>query len=82
MADKPDFTMPDGQEIIFDLDKISIREYRKFATGSMMSEDDDTLLAKVSGLTVEDIGNLPQPQYRLLLRAFFEKAREPLADPN
>ena len=69
-------------EITFDLEQITITEYRKFATGALLSAEDDEILARVCGRTVEWVGALSQPNYRRLAAAFFKKAREPLADPN
>ena len=71
-----------GEGIDIDLEQLTISEYRKFAQGSMLDSEDDALLAKVTGKTVEWVQGLSQPAYRRLLAAFFRKAREPLADPN
>ena len=71
-----------GIEIDFDLEKITISEHRKFARGSMLDEEDDEILAKVTGQPVEWIRDLSQVDYRRLLAGYFKKAREPLADPN
>jgi hypothetical protein len=71
-----------GIEITFDLELITITEYRKFATGALLSADDDEILARVCGQPVEWVGGLSQPSYRRLTAAFFKKAREPLSDPN
>ncbi len=74
--------MAPGPKWTIDLEKVSIREFRNFAKGTMLAEEDDAILAKATGMTVEEIGNLPQPVYRRLLRDFFQAAQEPLADPN
>ena len=71
-----------GLEITFDLERITITEYRKFATGALLSADDDEILARVCGQPVEWVGALSQPNYRRLTAAFFKAAREPLNDPN
>jgi hypothetical protein len=72
----------DGQdrEIAFDLEVVTIAEYVKFAGGILPTEGDFTLLAKVSGLTVDAIKNLSQPAYRKLVRAYFKAANS--TDPN
>jgi hypothetical protein len=69
-------------ELTFDLDAISISEYRAFAKGGLVDEKDDEVLAKVTGHPVEFFRELSQLKYRHVLRAFFRKASEPLADPN
>lgn len=69
-------------DVVIDLEKLTITEYRKFASGGMLDDQDDELLARVVGQPVEWVRGLSQPNYRKLLRAFFKKASEPLADPN
>lgn len=71
-----------GVEITFDLEKITITEHRKFSKGSMLEEEDDEILAKVAGQTVEWVRGLSQANYRRVLLGYFKKAREPLSDPN
>ncbi len=74
--------MVPGAKWTIDLEQVTIREFRNFAKGNLLSEEDDAILAKATGMTVEEIGNLPQPTYRRLLRDFFQTAQEPLNDPN
>ncbi len=69
-------------EITFDLEKITITEYRKMAKGLLLEDEDDALLARVGDVTLEWLQGLSQPKYRRYVKAFFDKAREPLADPN
>lgn len=76
-----DVTIKD-EEITIDLEQLTIAEYRKFAQGSMLDDQDDELLARVTGKTVDWVRGLSQPSYRRLLAAFFRKARDPLSDPN
>lgn len=65
-----------------DLSKVSIKEYRKLATSSVLEGQGDEILARSAGITLEQLQELSQPEYRRLLRAFFEKATQPLADPT
>ena len=77
-----DITLSDGREITFDLNKISIKEYRALFKPEQPDTEEYKLLARVSGLTADEVGNLGYDDWRRFARAFFEKAREPLADPN
>lgn len=77
-----DLTLRDGRVIVFDLYQVTRAEFVAVAGGKLTPEQDDALLARVSGLTVEEVQALPQPEWRRLALAFFRKAREPLADPN
>jgi len=75
-------TISDGRVLTVDLTKISIREYRALFAKDQPQAEEDATLAKAAGLTVEELLELSQPDYRRLVALFFEKAREPLADPN
>lgn len=77
-----DHTLPDGREITFDLGKVTRREYSALVEARLTNAQDDEIIARAAGLTVDQIGDLSQPEWRRLVRAFFKKAREPLADPN
>ena len=78
----PNITLADGREITIDLSVITIREYRALFDKKQKQEDEDATLAKVVGLTVDELLDLSQPDYRRVTEAFFKAAREPLSDPN
>lgn len=65
-----------------DLSRITIREYRALFVKEQPQAEEDATVAKAAGITVDELLELPQPEYRRLIKAFFDKAREPLADPN
>lgn len=77
-----DVTLHDGRELTIDLYAISIREYRSLFDRAQPQENEDALIAKCVGLTLEQYLDLPQPDYRRVGEAFLRRAREPLADPN
>ena len=77
---KPDFVLKDGREIFFDLDQISLEEYRAFLSPTQPDVDDDALLAKVSGLKPEEIRKLKLMEWKQFLRAFSKRAQEPAED--
>lgn len=77
-----DVTLHGGRVITIDLHRISMREYRAMVDTSQPREQGDATLAKAAGLTVEELLDLPQPDYRRLVGAVIKAAREPLADPN
>jgi hypothetical protein len=74
--------LSDGRELTADMLKISIKEYRSLFKPDQPQEEEDTLVGKVYGLTVDEVCKLTQPDYRLIIREFFRAAKEPLADPN
>ncbi len=77
-----DLTMEDGREITLDLNKITLREYRALFDRLQKPEEEDAVLCRVFGLTLEEYQTLPYPTWRKLTELFFERARSPLSDPN
>ena len=65
-----------------DLNRITIRKYRSLFDKDQPQEQEDAVIAKACGLTVDELLGLSQPEYRKLIHAFFDRAREPLQDPN
>lgn len=87
MAAKADITVEtfDGKkvELTFDLRAITMGEYRKFGSGGLLEEDDDKYLSKLTGEPAEFFRDLPQPEHRRVVRAYFKKANSPIEnDPN
>jgi hypothetical protein len=77
-----DVILSDEKEITFDLSKMTIKQYRgMFDTQEDDNKTDETL-ARVAGMTLEDLQSLPFPDYRKVARAFFTRCRQPDADPN
>lgn len=74
--------LSDGRELTADLYKISQREYRSLFDKAQPAAEEDAIVGKAFGLTADEIADMPQPDYRLVVREFFDKAKEPLADPN
>lgn len=79
---KADITLPGGREITFDLSRISEREYRTLFDRGQSIEDEDALIAKVTGLAVEELLDLSKADFKRIWAAFFKKVREPLSDPS
>lgn len=77
-----DFTLPDGRAVDFDLMQITMDEYREFSSGSLLNKQDNDLLARVTGLSAAEVGKLPQPVYRRLIKAFYKVATSPLDDTD
>lgn len=77
-----DLILGGGREVNFDLSKISEREYRTLFDRGQSIEDEDALIAKVTGLGVEELLDLSKNDFKRIWASFFKKVREPLADPN
>lgn len=77
-----DLTLHDGREITFDLNAISITEYRSVFDPAANNDVSDAVVAKASCLTVEEVRALSLVDYHRLAKAFFGRAADPLSDPN
>lgn len=65
-----------------DLNLISIKEYRRLFDDDVTLQEEDAIVSKACGMTVEDFIELPQPVYRRAVFDFFRQAREPLAESD
>ena len=76
-----DFTTKDGKEITFDLYTFTNAEYM-----DIFGDDNDgkveQLIAKATGLTVDEFNALPYPDNRKIFMLFFKKCRDVATDPN
>lgn len=62
----------------FDFSKITVREYRLLFDKTLAQDTEDELVAKVAGITKEDVQNLPFTEYRKFMKAFIEAATAPV----
>jgi len=77
-----DLTLADGREINIDLNAFTIKEWRELWTPEQSAEKEAVVLAKASGLTPDEVENLPYLDFRHLAKALLNKARDALADPT
>lgn len=76
------FTLANGTEISFDIEKITRREYRAIIDGRLSSEQENCILARVAGITENQVDDMSLPEWRRFVHAFFAAAREPVNDPK
>ena len=75
--------LSNGREITVDIGRISVREYRALFNPEQKQDDEDSTLAKVAGLAVDELLDLAQPDYRRIITAMLADAKQPLdADPS
>ena len=66
-----------------DLTKITHREWRGLFNPAQADKDGDEIIARASGLTVEEVGELNFYDFRALFKAITDKAAKPLEnDPK
>jgi hypothetical protein len=65
------------------MSKITMREYRNIFDKEQPPDEEDRTIAKVYGLSPDELIDLSFPDYKRLAAAFFDAARDPVtADPN
>ena len=77
-----DFTLSDGREVDIDLYQLTIKEWRSLSNPGQPEEEEFALIAKVIEWKVEDLEQMKQPDYELMLAAIITRARNPVSDPN
>jgi hypothetical protein len=72
-----------GKEIPeINLRNITVSEWRAMFSTSQPEHEGDEILAKVSGMKVEDIRDLPLYDYRALFQVVLSKSNKPLDETN
>lgn len=77
---KKQVKLSDGREVTIDLARITLAEHRSLFTPDQ--ENEDRLLAKVSGMSVEEFTALPICDWKLITEVYFWLVRNPVYDPN
>jgi hypothetical protein len=77
-----DFTLSDGTEITFDLDKLTYGQWKGLFDPRESDEESDQTVARVAGLEYAELKRLPFMDYKGLFNALLKRCREPLASPN
>ena len=75
-------TFPSGKKLDFDLNLVTVREFRTLFVEGNPQENEDAILAKAFGLTADDLLDFTQPDYRMAVKTFFDAAKAPLDDPK
>lgn len=74
--------LSDGRTLKADFRKITIREYRAMFEPGRPQEYEDEIVARVYGLTVEELLGMNYVDYHAIGRDFFEHVQKPLENPN
>lgn len=77
-------TLKDKTEITVDLYLISIADVRSLLEGKKNKDDkysfEDTIIAQAAGITADQLKALPFPDYRKIVKVFWDCIRDPLKD--
>lgn len=71
-----------GKEINLDLMKVQTKEWKQITKPGTTDDQEYEILSKASGLKVEELENLTQPDYRLIIDAFLRLGTQPLTNPT
>lgn len=80
-----DITLKAGKgekAITFDLYKMTYKEWQSLFDPKTPDVDSAEMIARVAGMTREELDGLPFPSYKKLLAALLKRARDPESDPN
>lgn len=78
-----DLTLSDGKEITFDLTKLTHGQWKGLLRPHKDSEKEDEIIARVTGLTIKELDDLSEREYRRIADAFVKRVISPItSDPN
>jgi hypothetical protein len=75
-----DIILGEGREVNIDLGAFTLEEYESLF--DKKGTTDKEVIAKASGLTVQEISKLSMKDWKRLVRAVIDKVKSPLSDPN
>ncbi len=83
MVEMADITLSNGREITFDLTKLKLREYRGLFDPKQKQGDEDEVISRSAGMTLDEYQDLTLYDSKQLVVAFLKTARKPVGvDPN
>jgi hypothetical protein len=72
----------DVSDVNIDLSKLTIKEWRSLRDPAQPVAEEFALIARVIGWEIEDVENIKQPDYQLLITALVARSINPISDPN
>lgn len=72
--------LADGREVTPDLNRITIREYRAVFSPKQPQDEEDATLAKVFGISVDELNAQSVTTFKRMFAAFLEAAKKPIED--
>lgn len=77
-----DVILSTGKEITFDFHCITFREWRGLFSKDEPEEISDANIARVGGLTYDDLLDMSYADHYLYMQEFWKRAKDPLKDPK
>lgn len=75
-----DFQLADGRAITFDFSRLTVRQWRALFDPKQKLDEEDALIAGACGLSVDEYLDIPLPEWRKLVAAFFEAGKRPISE--
>ena len=77
-----DVVLSGGKGIVFDLDALTYGDILGMADPMETKVRTDETIGKTAGMSLDEVKELTGRDFKKLVRAFWQKWREPLSDPN
>lgn len=82
-AKKADFVLKNGKEITFNLDELSHKDWTGLVNPRQAKSKEEEIFSRVFGMTVKELEELTEVEYRKLSKALVTRVVNPIAtDPN
>jgi hypothetical protein len=75
-------TLSDGREIAVDVSTLKVKEWRAFFNPSFSTDEEDKIVSRLSGLSVDQLQDLLRDDFRRLFDKIIELSNRPLDDPK
>jgi hypothetical protein len=75
-------TLYSGKEVTLDIMKITMREWKDVTSLGKTADEEAAIIEKVTGIKADDLTNMLQPDYRLIVDAFIRAGTQPLTNPT
>jgi hypothetical protein len=77
-----DYTLPNGDEVTFDLDKLTFGEWQDLRSPVFARKKEVEILCKITGLDEKTIKSMTMNEAKRFYNALVDKAMKPLDDPK
>ena len=71
-----------GKEVEVDLMKATSKEWKTLLSTDTTQDKEYEIIARVSGMSIEELESIPYPDYRLIADAFLRLGSQPLTNPT
>jgi len=78
----PSVTLRGGRVIEYDYHKVKRLEYLNLFDNASTAEQEETLVARACGLSIDEMRELSMADWRRVIHGFYQNVREADADPK